>query len=99
APPVSPLFPYTSLFRSMRRRRRAPTPPPPLLLRLSPALPGLFDALASVRSAPRRPPRGAPDPLALAQVSSSFGNCLRSRRIQRVDRKSTRLNSSHVKIS
>src|SRR5690606_42032025 len=79
-PPTSPLFPYTTLFRSHLSfgARRAPEPRDPHDIH----------PLAASRRRHNRPVdlhlcRGRP----------------RRRRIDQADRKSTRLNSSHVKIS
>src|SRR5437868_12373935 len=79
-PPPSPLFPYTTLFRSRLTAGTAQLPPahaPPI----DPPLP------RGERS-PWRVPRRKPP-------------CHRSRRRRKssADRKSTRLNSSHVSIS
>src|SRR5690606_41620177 len=78
-PPVSPLFPYTTLFRSLERlpHRRGHRDPSQLRHRSCRGRAAQFDW--PIRSpAPRN---GAP------------------RRRAHRDRKSTRLNSSHVKIS
>src|SRR5436309_8712268 len=71
-PPRSTLFPYTTLFRSVR------------------------GGAAAARQRARRRARGAP-----ASGPAGRWRCLRSGRlgVDRQDRKSTRLNSSHVKIS
>src|SRR5205085_12590018 len=86
-PPRSPLFPYTTLFRSLdlaRERRTARVASPPLRLR-GRFLVGLF----LLR-------------LLLARLRLRRGR-LRRRcnllRLLRLDRKSTRLNSSHSQIS
>src|SRR5690349_23648072 len=68
-PPRSTLFPYTTLFRSLRQQEIAPQA---MDLGLAIALPGFLD---------QRP--------RLAQRGQTL----------LVDRKSTRLNSSHVEIS
>src|SRR3712207_7421169 len=71
-PPRSTLFPYTTLFRSLRRTR-------------------------PLRQAPdrRRPPRPAP-----VRVDGAYEPRPAAPRRQRgLDRKSTRLNSSHANIS
>src|SRR5690606_42021593 len=79
-PPTSTLFPYTTLFRSLRLRPAGSTPGAP------------------------RPARGLP------RATATRGRSARSRSAmlewsssllldRRRDRKSTRLNSSHVKIS
>src|SRR5690349_21967513 len=73
-PPRSTLFPYTTLFRSLRRRP-------------GPAGPGGDDP--AVRHAGRRPPRPAPGPRGDGRRGRPGAG----------DRKSTRLNSSHVEIS
>src|SRR5207302_11073596 len=87
-PPTSTLFPYTTLFRSRRRtvRRR-------VQYRLSLHRRQLGRVRPGSRSSARRRPR--------ARVHDLFGGpdrVLRPHR-NREDRKSTRLNSSHVKIS
>src|SRR5690349_23475573 len=82
-PPRSTLFPYTTLFRSTRDARRRMT------VRVH-CLPFRFMADDEHSSS-----MGCP-----ASYSSLFGGshpC--SRVILRLDRKSTRLNSSHVEIS
>src|SRR5436305_9496705 len=66
-PPISTLFPYTTLFRSVFRQYRFSPHPSP--------------KLANSELQPRALPQGA------SAVS------------EREDRKSTRLNSSHVRIS
>src|SRR5437868_11530065 len=75
-PPLSTLFPYTTLFRSPAPRRSTP--------------------LSSCRGDSRGAPNGR-----LAWTSSCEGSLHRfCRRVdERTDRKSTRLNSSHVSIS
>src|SRR3712207_9375064 len=73
-PPRSTLFPYTTLFRSLRRRRRRHRHRQP-------------------RRPPDRPPRRlGPPPRRLGSPPRRLGPPPR-------DRKSTRLNSSHVNIS
>src|SRR5439155_19333898 len=97
--PSSPLFPYTTLFRSIRRRWTARIPPraPPA------ALPPRNDF---------KPPR-AKKRCRFEALDCLSGNAGRSTEllsrerlflstsfgIDRGDRKSTRLNSSHVAIS
>src|SRR3989442_5760136 len=73
-PPRSTLFPYTTLFRSVRVQR----PVPVLVLRLEHRAND-----SGGRVVHDRVPR------------ESFARCSR----RRTDRKSTRLNSSHVRIS
>src|SRR5690606_41765829 len=77
-PPVSTLFPYTTLFRSSPWRRRSRRWPPGRNTRSS------GDARQGASAPPR--PRGQYD-LGRPRVCCA------------TDRKSTRLNSSHVKIS
>src|SRR3989442_9301219 len=76
-PPRSTLFPYTTLFRSIRRFRR-------LVSRAS--------------EAPRKKP-GASESRYERALSNSLKGVSGSRVKSRPDRKSTRLNSSHVRIS
>src|SRR5207249_9100364 len=91
-PPTSPLFPYTTLFRSdvlpprdhgELRDRLDPRRPPPL------------------EPGGHRPPREhGRRPQRRGQHRPAHGGRPRHRRGHgRVDRKSTRLNSSHVSIS
>src|SRR5690606_40197281 len=90
-PPLSTLFPYTTLFRSTCYRAAAFEPRARQLVRAR----GIFRGT---------PPRGAEAgplhptcrarPRNLAEPDSSVG-----RLSDALDRKSTRLNSSHVKIS
>src|SRR5690606_42039570 len=95
-PPRTPLFPYTTLFRSPptppRTGRRRPCPAP----FWSPASPARrrrrFRTPAPVRST--YPSVPAPSSVfRLGCLPSSLRSLLHG------DRKSTRLNSSHVKIS
>src|SRR5690554_7395350 len=85
-PPRSPLFPYTTLFRSVRRARRR------------------YDA-ESRRAAlfgerPRARSELGLDPLSERAAVEYHSPRDRVRLAARVrDRKSTRLNSSHVRIS
>src|SRR5262245_62809229 len=87
-PPSSPLFPYTTLFRSPPKEVTREDPAAPSCARVPGpggggrrrgAAPPLRDALADDRALPRRPHR--------------------RRRGRAPDRKSTRLNSSHLGIS
>src|SRR5690606_40253080 len=92
-PPRSALFPYTTLFRSRgRRRRHAPPLRPPARDAQALARRRRGSGLLPEERGPGRAVMGphAPDP---AQEQRER---LRARRR---DRKSTRLNSSHVKIS
>src|SRR2546430_3255523 len=86
-PPRSTLFPYTTLFRSGRRHEPATLPRggPPVRVRHSRAAVG-NDSLPG----PRDEPRDGQRPVAASADRSSAS---------RVDRKSTRLNSSHSQIS
>src|SRR5690606_41575835 len=88
-PPRSPLFPYTTLFRSLRAEPR-----------------DLSEVLLHVAVVQQRLPRVRIEPDQLAQVlpegpdSHAVSAQQRHGLAQlRQDRKSTRLNSSHVKIS
>src|SRR5690606_41303706 len=83
-PPTSTLFPYTTLFRSSVRD--------PLRGRAR----ALFGRLRGSRdgSGPLRPVRTS-----LREPRARSRNLQRRRLRHRLDRKSTRLNSSHVKIS
>src|SRR5438874_8388285 len=80
-PPRSPLFPYTTLFRSLRAAR-------PLEIEIEEAQRG--------RQLHQHPaePRSQADAEALRREAP-----VRRRQEPREDRKSTRLNSSHVEIS
>src|SRR5690606_41010274 len=95
-PPTSPPFPYPTLFRSSGRPlgvRRRP--------RGEPHLPALS------RARPSRRPRRHPRPAGTPRAGLPFGlvSCVSHIEFREVevtyktDRKSTRLNSSHVKIS
>src|SRR5690606_41220333 len=93
-PPSSPLFPYTTLFRSGRTAVR-PLPLAGSQLRLRIEVPAVH-APTPARPRPSRPGShvvadGGPEPAAAG------GRPHRAARAR--DRKSTRLNSSHVKIS
>src|SRR5690242_21197627 len=92
-PPRSTLFPYTTLFRSFQRGR-----PVVRVRRDEHLVSPVSEAVAAVGTGrksghgrelgvrPRRQP-------ALAAITRRFGQ------VERVDRKSTRLNSSHMSIS
>src|SRR5690606_39615365 len=90
ATPASPVFPYTTLFRSARGGRGDDC--------------GLRHGRKRIVAARVRPRRAAPH-RGIARNdrrtsgSATFRSDLRLRRDRRRDRKSTRLNSSHVKIS
>src|SRR3712207_6958167 len=85
-PPRSTLFPYTTLFRSPAHARPAFSPADRLRVLLDPA---------------------GPEPLSDFRLAGGRVFCLQGLRrlfaldaeTGRVDRKSTRLNSSHAKIS
>src|SRR5207249_11826337 len=96
--PRSPLFPYTTLFRSPRANgqggRALAGPPISRTAGASIVGPG--------RSAPRgdlRDPRTSFDTPALARLHSRAIAVADSGEATYQDRKSTRLNSSHVSIS
>src|SRR5690349_23832602 len=80
-PPISPLFPYTTLFRSHQAARDLRDPAPDR---------GQTDAAARLARAPL-----------LHVAPQRCGREVRGERLRahRRDRKSTRLNSSHVEIS
>src|SRR5690606_40461060 len=87
-PPISPLFPYTTLFRSVvavDRRDRANLGLPRIVVRR-----GEDDLITGA------PARGVQH---LNTVAALLGRRRQLRPRVRADRKSTRLNSSHVKIS
>src|SRR5690606_40381976 len=94
----SPPFPYTTLFRAgpaRPRRRVAVRPAEPLG-----ALPQARDEVAGAeRQAALRLPVGLVADAQLDGVDPGGDGQLVHDRFERVDRKSTRLNSSHVKIS
>src|SRR5690606_41827289 len=78
----STLFPYTTLFRSLKPWEQRERRQQEIARELQPK----FAALPGVRAFPTNPP--------------SLGQSARSKPVEFViDRKSTRLNSSHVKIS
>src|SRR5690606_41917132 len=90
-PPASTLFPYTTLFRSCRRDRSAC----PVLGLVRHRRSGRRDHLLIRRSSD---PGGRG--VALARVTRPDGPATgRAPGLGARDRKSTRLNSSHVKIS
>src|SRR5207253_8800860 len=91
-PPPSPLFPYTTLFRSPRHFARAFA-----------AETGMTPAKAIERlrlEAARERVESGAEPIEGVAAHTGFGDPERMRRaFIRADRKSTRLNSSHVAIS
>src|SRR5207249_10404303 len=87
-PPTLTLFPYTTLFRSVPQHAELALPPDEHL--------GLEAALHRQRFARRRRARGRALPLA-QQVGHARE--VRAGLRAQLDRKSTRLNSSHVSIS
>src|SRR5690606_41052410 len=91
-PPATPtVFPYTTLFRSPRE----PVDPRAQGDR-SPAVPADLDRTLGVRAHPDGPAGTRLRPSAHAPAPAG---CARPLRGRHRDRKSTRLNSSHVKIS
>src|SRR5207253_9535582 len=78
-PPPSPLFPYTTLFRSPVALRHGARPPEPRPL-----------PMGEGQARRRAPARAQP---------AAAGPSLRDPAAAQEDRKSTRLNSSHVAIS
>src|SRR5690606_40098469 len=86
-PPTAPLFPYTPLFRSRRPVRADARPRPRRARRQRPADPPAPRLRPDVGARPAPPPgRSSPGDGAGPERPA-------------LDRKSTRLNSSHVKIS
>src|SRR5204863_9137569 len=95
-PPRPPLFPYTTLFRSRPRLPRGGDRDGRGLLRRGPARTARAHGRRGRRTRRRVPGRVVP----LFRQAPRRGTPLgRRRRPPRVDRKSTRLNSSHVEIS
>src|SRR5262245_63143721 len=86
-PPRSPLFPYTTLFRSLLPDQRHPGPPA-VAARSSRRRP-------AARGALRRKVRGADEEADHRDLESRA----RLPAVACLDRKSTRLNSSHLGIS
>src|SRR5690606_40324794 len=90
-PPLSTLFPYTTLFRSRPwcgQERRAPLVVAACYCHLQPAACHLVHRVARAPAGPRLSDGHGVDRTAVG-CSASYP----------LDRKSTRLNSSHVKIS
>src|SRR3712207_7490475 len=84
-PPRSTLFPYTTLFRSRRRRQQRDDD---------------VDVVAVAERVERQLERLAPQQqVALLRGRAGRDGAARPQPVQRVDRKSTRLNSSHANIS
>src|SRR5205807_9433863 len=89
-PPTSPLFPYTTLFRSRGRARPTPSAPP-----------------SSSHACPPRPSRSdcerahddSPPGPSLHPLRHRLRGAPGARHWAPSDRKSTRLNSSHLVIS
>src|SRR5690606_42064835 len=94
--PMSPLFPYTTLFRSALVEVKAVDASYPMFgtLALEPAMTpeAALAGDGSVFGA-------AVDPTLLTRLGASVGDTLAFGAASLEDRKSTRLNSSHVKIS
>src|SRR5256885_11143962 len=86
-PPRSTLFPYTTLFRSQHR-------PSSGIFHV-----GFGDPVHNANS--QVPPRGQAivEAIALGRAGSASGNALTGVLLIWTDRKSTRLNSSHLVIS
>src|SRR3712207_7790029 len=93
-PPRSTLFPYTTLFRSVR----PPEPPPERSGTLHSPVPALHVDIVGCSETPRSPPtvwrKAGP-----GHPEECPGLRLLEEEVQHVDRKSTRLNSSHANIS
>src|SRR5690606_42155384 len=98
-PPPSPLFPYTTLFRSQSRLHTQPSGPVNVR-KISPVNCAVMAIVASFQTS--QPPvfSCVHSPIT-APVGESLRTCiLRPATVAALlDRKSTRLNSSHVKIS
>src|SRR5256885_9211646 len=88
-PPRSTLFPYTTLFRSAEVRLHELQPPAQRVHRAAAARRAVDDPLGEVHDDARREPAYLGDRFVAAPA----------RRLARQDRKSTRLNSSHLVIS
>src|SRR5690606_40154450 len=88
-PPTSPLFPYTTLFRSTSRTAGSPGSPPPTCPRSATPTPRVVSTSTSRQRA------------CATRSSTSTPTDRRAGHegLDLADRKSTRLNSSHVKIS
>src|SRR2546430_11241559 len=91
-PPRSTLFPYTTLFRSDPRDVEQIVEQP----RHVPRLP--FDHLAGFLTGAVLPPGGVEQPRRAQNRRQRIAQLVREHR-QELDRKSTRLNSSHSQIS
>src|SRR5690606_41858042 len=84
-PPTSTLFPYTTLFRSIRRNNWDDLHDHPFR-----TVTGFNEVLNDLET---------PHQLFSLEFRCSFGQLNAQISCDRLDRKSTRLNSSHVKIS
>src|SRR5258707_5493772 len=94
-PPSSPLFPYTTLFRSLPPLRK--TVDRPVLERRAVSR---FLLVVLVLAATAGVVVAYGDPEQIARASTTVSDMLRQRAAQPArDRKSTRLNSSHANIS
>src|SRR5690606_41403741 len=91
-PPSSPLFPYTTLFRS--NGDAVGTGARPWAIMVNPSLSPAATTMAEHREARKSQRVPSPSTAALAENLVS-----EARMSDSPDRKSTRLNSSHVKIS
>src|SRR5690606_41516896 len=97
-PPTSPLFPYTTLFRSEERSQRAATPRERLQHSGLHGQEDIFDQLhAALERRGTQRIGGLEDVRSAAQAEVLAGQPQVAE--LPADRKSTRLNSSHVKIS
>src|SRR5438445_7402139 len=91
-PPASPLFPYTTLFRSCKRGGQ----------QQAPQQEGVPVTVAQVekKTVPQQVSAiGTVEPMHTVQVRTLVGGTLVGVHFQEGDRKSTRLNSSHANIS
>src|SRR5207253_8316019 len=88
-PPTSPLFPYTTLFRSYGYQVMFPPPP------------DATQKAAQASKAATAPNASAPAPANPGPAAGlpAASNTAPAREVVVEDRKSTRLNSSHVAIS
>src|SRR5690606_41966842 len=97
-PPSPPLFPYTTLFRSPLMVPRSVVLDPVATLDTPPQL-FLSSGMRAMDHAVERWLSIAPTPYADAVSSQAMGMLAHALPAIQRDRKSTRLNSSHVKIS
>src|SRR3712207_9422689 len=95
-PPRSTLFPYTTLFRSLRARH--PEVPLHVLLRAAALLMAHHEHRLSVEAREATDDRRVGSEVTIAFELEEVGE-ERLHVVEEVDRKSTRLNSSHANIS